>query len=357
MSLRTRNLRLLLAALAISLCAPIGWAVPPVETEPTNPTEALSKGTRPAAATLEKIISAAVRNISKRYDLDEDQHAITEELMKRGVHRFLREHENEVWPVIGDLLRSRFGLEPPDSEDAKRFGKAVGPLFEAAKKAILEGNEEWRAILTPEQRRLHDYDLKDMERQFGEIGSNFQSWAEGNPKRASIFGRSKKNREGSATSLRLSRVGSEHRIFDPNPILETIVEEFIHQYKLDKGQVTAARSILEEFKGKANDYQASKKRELTAVTKARAEALRDRNLADIKRVEKDHKKLLVPIYALCDQMERRLEGLLTTAQKQRHGDRQASASPPTVRKTDVKKKLDVGSPSDAANAAKSEEDG
>ena len=116
----------------MSLCAPVGSAVQPAETEPANTTQALSTGAPPAAATLEKIMDAAVRNISKRYDLDEDQRAITDEIMKREVRRFLKEHENEVWPVIGDLLRSRFGLEPPDSEDAKRVGKAAGPLLQLA---------------------------------------------------------------------------------------------------------------------------------------------------------------------------------------------------------------------------------
>ena len=291
--------------------------------------EELKSGKPPGALTLEAIMDAAVRNISKRYNLNEAQRDLTDQLMKREVGRFLKEHENEVWPVIGDLLRSRLGLEPPDAEDAMRIGKAARPLLEAAKEYIYSANKEWGAILNEEQKKVHDYDMDDMGRQFAEMDDNFKSWADGEPN-PRLFPTVDKSRPQPRRPKKMPDVQPEYRIFDPNPILETLVEEFIKEHKLSKGQVTAARSILEEFKGQANDYKMSKKKELAAVAAERQTALQARDLAGIKAAEARHKKLLKPIYALCDAMTDRLEKQLTTAQIQRHagepdGDGDASA--------------------------------
>ena len=54
----------------------------------------------------------AVRNIAARYNLNDKQTEFTDELMTREVHRFLREHEAVIWPLIRDLLAAQ--LRPPE---------------------------------------------------------------------------------------------------------------------------------------------------------------------------------------------------------------------------------------------------
>ena len=143
----------LLAALMISLPALAGEDPP--------------KNAPPESATVEKIMQQAVRNISRRYNLNEAQTEKTQEIMQREVHRFLREHENEVWPLIRDLLASQLGAKPPSNVDeVKRIGKAARPLAQLAREAIYRGNSEWRMYLTPEQKSTHDYDLGQMEETF-----------------------------------------------------------------------------------------------------------------------------------------------------------------------------------------------
>lgn len=345
MSLRTRYACLLGTVLSVMLCTSSGWAVQPVK--PVKPdvsgvAEALETGRTPAAATLEKIMEAATRNIAIRYNLDEAQRAYTEMMMKTEVRRFLKEHENEVWPVIGDLLRTRLGLDPPDREDAMRIGKAAKPLLGAAREYIFKANEEWRAILNPEQLKVHDFDLADMNRQFDVIGGNFDSWAEGEPNPGGIFPRSPKGRGQPKRPLKPDVVQPQHRMFDPNPMLATLVEEFIKAHKLDDGQITAARSILEEFKGKANDVTVSKKRELAAALAARNDALQRRDRPGLKKAVADHKKLLKPIYQLCDQMTERLEGLLTTAQRQRQANSSGDDEPASKAPHKVNANQDAG---------------
>ena len=54
---------------------------------------------------VDKILTQAVKNIAVRYNLNAEQHEFTDQLMTREVHKFLREHRQEVWPVLRDLIR------------------------------------------------------------------------------------------------------------------------------------------------------------------------------------------------------------------------------------------------------------
>ena len=112
-------------------------------------------------ATIDKIMDQAVRNIARRYNLNEAQTLETDKLMKREVRRFLKEHEKEVWPLLRDLIAAQMMGKPPENrEDAMRVGKAAKPLAKLAQEAIIQGNMEWRQFLTEEQLRTHDFDLK-----------------------------------------------------------------------------------------------------------------------------------------------------------------------------------------------------
>ena len=100
---------------------PVGIASEPEVGEAAQPKSAEAAQPRlsiPAsAATIERIMDQAVRNIARRYNLNETQTKKTDELMKREVNRFLKEHEDEVWPVIRDLLISQFGAKPPQDRN------------------------------------------------------------------------------------------------------------------------------------------------------------------------------------------------------------------------------------------------
>jgi hypothetical protein len=150
--------------------------------KPKSPTATTTAEARPVPtqATVEMIMTEAVKNIAKRYNLNEAQKQKTDEIMKRDVNKFLKDHEAQVWPIIRDLMTN--GFQPPSNpEDVKRIGNAAAPLLKEAQKAILDGNEEWRQYLTPEQKAMHDYDLGEMEKQFVEVEKGFKSWAEGKP--------------------------------------------------------------------------------------------------------------------------------------------------------------------------------
>ncbi len=307
---------------AIAFWVPAGQAEEPQKPVEPNPVEDLKTGARPAAATLELIMKRAVHNIAARYNLNDVQTEETDKLMKREVYRFLEQHENEVWPIIRDLLAAQ--LQPPDDhEKMKRIGKAARPLAKLAKEAIFKANEEWRLILTPEQRDMHDFDLEEMRFTFGKIDENFEEWEAGQPTEKGIFPEPRITDRGPPRPTRppQGRLPEPKReTFDPNRIFATLVEEFIKEYELDKGQITSAKSILEEFKGRANNYREAKKHEFAKIAARQQEAMKNRDLAAVKKADTDRKELLKPVYTLCAEMEDRLKRLLRTEQIQRHAE-------------------------------------
>lgn len=324
--------------------------------------EALDSGKTPAAATIDRIMKDAVRNIAARYNLNDVQTEETDKLMKRGVYRFLKEHENEVWPIIRDLLKSQL-MRPDDPEKVKEIGKAAGPLAKLAEAAILEANEEWRLLLTPAQKRVHDFDMAEMGRTFEEIHQNFADWEAGRPTGKGIFPEPQIAGSGPPRPPRPPKgqlPPPEVEIFDPNQIFEMLVEEFIKEYELDEGQITSARSILEEFKVKANDFREAKKVEFAKIALKQQEAMVDGDLDSIKKARAAHKKLLGPIYELSTEMHGRLEKLLTTAQIQRHAERskraheKPKASKVTKKTSPKKSKPSEGQATESDSQAKSD---
>ena len=354
--MRLRHRTDLLAVFMVFIAAPLCFAEDPEPTEakqqelkvPSSPT---------ATATIEQILDRAVQNIARRYNLNAAQTQFTKEIMKMEVNKFLLEHEDEVWPVIRDLLSAQALGGPPDDLDLmKRIGKAAGPLARKAQEAILRANAEWRKILTDEQKELHDYDLAEMDKNFEGIHGRLQSWAEGKRTEEGIFpppeppGQSPR-RPRKPPEKPLPERPAEVPVNIPT-LFDTRVEEFIKDYQLDESQIDTARSILKEFKAKANDIKNAKKHEFAKLAGDQRKAIDEHNRPKLKEVEAARKKLLEPVYELFAQMEERLRGLLTSQQLERHSAAQqadAGAKPkreardrkeePQKPKTPVKRKL------------------
>ena len=284
----------------------------------------------PTQATVEMIMTEAVKNIAKRYNLNEAQKQKTDEIMKRDVNRFLKDHEAQVWPIIRDLMSN--GFQPPSNpEDVKRIGNAATPLLKEAQKAILDGNKEWREYLTPEQQAMHDYDLGEMEKQFVEAEKNFKSWADGKPTGGLFPAMTADNspptppRPPGGLPKKMPAPEPEVQVFRES-LFDSYVEDFIKQYELDPAQIDAARSILAEFKQKAGSFRESNRAELKKIGDEYKAAMDSKDREKIAQAEADRKKLLGPVYALFGEMDERLKALLTSTQVQRHGAKPATGA-------------------------------
>ncbi len=276
------------------------------------------------AATVEKIMEQAVANIALRYNLNEAQKQKTNALMKREVRRFLREHENEVWPVIRELLTTQFGAKPPDNaEDVMRIGRAAGPLAKLARKAIVDANAEWREYLTPDQKVMHDYDMAEMEKTFDTIDQNFEQWAAGKAPIGGIFPPQPPMDAGPRPPLKPRAGLPEPEVITfKETIFDTFVAEFIRDNDLDEGQIDSARSILKEFKVKAHGFRIANQTLLRKIARDLKLAIEAHDREIIRKAEANRKVVLRPVYELFAEMNGRLRALLTSVQLERYKQRE-----------------------------------
>lgn len=292
-----------------------------------------------AAATIERICDQAVVNIGRRYNLNDIQQEETDRIMTKYVHSFLKEHEDEIWPAIRELLANN--LKPPETdEELRRLGKAARKLAKLAHKAVKDGNAEWRKILTNEQKRTHDFDLAELDKTFAQMDQNFGEWSDG-----------KRTKENESIFPKPQVAGGGPRPGPPTPIkpsdewtprgkavpfeltvFDTFVEGFIKEYGLDTAQIVSARSILKETKAKAGNFRSTKKSEFARIEEARNKAIAARNRDEQKKLDAERKKLMEPVYGLFAGMESRLRDLLTTAQVERHQAKAKAFSPDAGRK-------------------------
>lgn len=331
----SRNVTIALMVAVGSLGSPVVRA----SDSASDKTSQLGRQVPGAEATIEMICDQAVKNIAMRYNLNETQTATTNALMKREVDKFLREHENEIWPLMRSMLATQLAAKPPDDPaELRRLGKAARPLVQLAKDAIFTANEEWREILTPEQKRVHDFDLGEMEKTFEKIDQNFSSWAEGVPKDNPLFPPAGQIPEGSPPRPSRPAEGMPPRVDTPNlTIFDTFVEEFIKDYELNEGQIDTARSILKEFKEKAGVITSAKKEEFAKIATEREAATKNVDRAKIAELEQEYKKLLDPVYQLFGQMEERLKGLLNSAQLEQYTAKHQATEPGADKEATVTK--------------------
>ncbi len=105
------------------------------------------------------------RFLARQYSLNEEQDAFTREMLRERAHQFLDQHETEVRSLVDRMFSVRTGADMAP-EELIDWGKRAMPLYEEAKKLIIQGNDDWRQILTDEQKATHDEVLKHMYESF-----------------------------------------------------------------------------------------------------------------------------------------------------------------------------------------------
>lgn len=114
---------------------------------------------------LDAIMEAYTRMLVRKYDLTDEQAQITRDMLESKAREFLSMHENEIREVVDRMFDVRLGAEM-SPEELVSWGQRVTPLYEEAKKIIVTGNTEFRELLSEDQRKIHDEDLKLMNQSF-----------------------------------------------------------------------------------------------------------------------------------------------------------------------------------------------
>jgi hypothetical protein len=269
---------------------------------------------------VDALIEQAVKNVSARYNLNEEQERVTRAMMFDGVRKFLETHKNDIWPLVRALSKYQFEGNLPEGEEAQRIGTAADPLIAEAEKAIFEANAKWREILSPEQKRLHDFDMRETKKTFSKVRENFDDWKKGKPKSASIFPDAPETLEGEPPPP--TKPPSIERM-QPD-MWDRYVQNFIRRYELDDAQKTAANSILADCKERAADFRKTNADKFSALETAAKEAAGANDNAKVAEIAIETKRLNEPIVALYAELMNRLEFIPNEAQREKAGTRSAA---------------------------------
>ena len=71
----------------------------------------------------------------------------------------MKGHETDLRTLMYEMVEFQQRRQLPPSETARQWSEMGKPIFRDARKAILDGNKEWREVLDEKQRARHDQDL------------------------------------------------------------------------------------------------------------------------------------------------------------------------------------------------------
>ena len=194
----------------------------------------------PLMWSVESILDSYVSQMTRYYNLTDDQREYTRQLLTQRVKRFLSQYETDVRSLFTEYWYLQSRGEAPTVEEAKDLARRGGPLISAIKKEILDGNQKWREILDENQRKIHDRDLEQMGKTFDDLQERVERWSKGDVRPTDVgkSGVSRRPRPvpsrtpGSSESIRSSSSTS-----------------------LDAGQQETARSIMRELREEASRYR------------------------------------------------------------------------------------------------------
>jgi hypothetical protein len=206
---------------------------------------------------------------------------------------------------------------------------------------------------------MHDYDLSEMEKTFQKINENLDRWAEGKPPKGGLFPPPPPPSQSPATPPRppsgLPKPPDPEVIVARETFFDAFVDRFVKENELDPGQITAARSILNEFKAKVSDFRSSNKEEIGKLVATQQAAATTRDREQVAAAEESRRRFLQPVYDLFDEMESRLAALLTSTQLERYQAGKAAVDPVARREAidgEVVPELAPAKPNAAAKRAK-----
>lgn len=115
---------------------------------------------------MDLLVDNYVRFVGRKYDLTDEQYEQTLQMVRTRADSFLSQNEDQVRELVDELFAVRTGEMAMSPDELIAWGQRATPIYESAKRMIETGNDDWRQILTPEQRAIHDEDLELMRESF-----------------------------------------------------------------------------------------------------------------------------------------------------------------------------------------------
>ncbi len=325
---------------------------------------------------IDALIDNHCRFLARKYKLTEEQDVYTQQFLRDKADEFLAQHREELFAIADEMFDVRGGSDMTP-EELTAWGQRARPIYEQAKALIIEGNDEWREILTDEQKVIHDEDLAQMYHSFATTDDQLERIVSGDMTveefrrgpRTPPRPRTTRNREPVVSpqpvtstvehaerraptpkgntrptpqpTERVTRGGEPERLETPTrgsrterPTRKTpskraasknfesewekYVNDFIQRYQLDEAQQQRAQTILKTCQEQATNHMTRKKAALDHLDRL------EKDLADApdkatraKEINEKRQKLLDPINQIFEKrLKPRLDKLPTRAQRE-----------------------------------------
>lgn len=300
-----------LRATALSLAVLLAAATAAVAQNPDHPDNdgkptAQSHPNNPELWDVQAMMEDAVKQIARRYNLNDAQENYTRLLLVKKTTAFLEVYEKDIRELLKESIDLRLGILKGDADIYKRWAERAAPIYEAAKHAILDGNMEWRNVLNDEQKKTHDLDLSLMKTQFEQVSRTLDTWKGGGGPTGALA-----KAAGDAARKELGQPQTAVHL-NPEDQWLAYVNKFIATYQLDEKQSIAAREkIHKEMRAEAEKYRDKQKKEfdkINDVLKTDARKIKPRELMQRRQ------ELEQPIRDLFVEMHKRLMQLANTKQ-------------------------------------------
>ena len=260
------------------------------------------------------MIDQSVRQAVKRYSLTPEQEQTARKMTADGVNAFLDKHEAELRGLLRDAIQARFSGGTPSTQQAQDWAKRAAPLLEEIKKAILDGNRQFRDALTDDQKKVFDIDQQVIQQQFAYSNTVVNRWIEGkfSPEtdlpRGAWFNEAPR-RQPATTRPSQAGQGELDR-------WDLYVRGFINRYNLDAAQTSQAMGILADSKRRATEHWFSRKADIDAANERIKEVLADPSRSDqVPATRRQLDELNKPVETLYVEMQERLNKIPTDIQR------------------------------------------
>jgi len=228
----------------------------------------------------EDVVEVYVRAISRYYNLTEKQNEYTRKFMTQRIKKFMDQYERDVRGMMHDISEYQLNRQLPSPEMAKVLSGRARPLVTAIREEIMDGTMTWREILNDKQKKIHDRDLKILEKEFKQYDDVLNRWSRG------------KVTENDLPGSRISK--NPPNLQKAEDAWRSYVRAFKRIYQLDRSQQEGADSILRELLEEAQKYRDANKdgfAQLNAALDALSSAPRTDDKEERKLRQEEFRKL------------------------------------------------------------------
>lgn len=285
-----------------------------------------SLGLWPSPKLTRLLVRRWATRMGDRYDMDDTQR---EKLQGAVVDRwlpFLKKHRDDMEPLFEEFVEMRLELSPPSREDAQAWARRALPLLDVLRTELADGADDMREFLTPMQRlkfeaqrlqfalgmSIAEQRLKNFESGEFDADALDDLWKPNASRRRArrkerAAERARKNAKDRDASGPTDQIELELLAW------EKYINDFIKQYELNDGQITAVRSCFDELKQRAKLHRERHGHDLDELER-RIQA-HGGGEQETKELEERLTELYGPIDDMFGELKRRIELIPTMVQR------------------------------------------